>query len=159
MVDQASFSNCQSDIGIPINFEEESGFVTFWKFEIRVPLEVSRDVRYVSRWGGQLGLSLGSARGIHTSLHLLQWKTRLHSSHCREIWPSFESRHHRIHSTWGSKLRFLLTLLLLREEFSWCSCGKVTYHFNRIMGIPCLLEMIWRPWSFPRVPVMKLVFL
>ena len=124
-----------------------------------MPLEVSRDVRNVSKWGGQLGLSLGSPQGIHTSLHLLQWKTSLHSSHCREIWPCFESQHHRIHSTWGRKLRVLLTLLLLRKEFSWCSCGEVAYHFNRIMGIPFLLEMIWHPWSFPRVPVLKLVFL
>ena len=108
----------QSDIGIPINFQEESGFVTFWSFQIRVPLKVSRHVRNVSRWGGHLGVSLGSPQQIHTSLHLLQWKTSLHSSHCREIWPSFESGHLGIHSTWGSKLRVLLTLLLLREEFS-----------------------------------------
>ena len=27
--DQASFSGCQSDIGLPINFQEESGIVNF----------------------------------------------------------------------------------------------------------------------------------
>ena len=159
MIDQASFSSWQSDIGIPINFQEESGFLTFWSFEIPVPLEVSRDVRNVSRWGVHLGLSLGDPKGIHTSRHLLQWKTSLHSSHCREIWPSFESGHLGIYSTWGSKLRVLLTLLLLRKDFSWGSCGKVAYLFNRILGIPSLLYMIWHSWSFPRVPVLKLVFL
>ena len=38
-------------------------------------------------------------------------------------------------------------------------CGKVAYLFNRILGISSLLEMIWGAWSFPRVPVLKLVFL
>ena len=49
-----------------------------------MPLEVSRDVRALSRWSGHLGLSLGSPQGIHTSIHLVQWKTSLHSSHCRK---------------------------------------------------------------------------
>ena len=65
-----------------------------------MPLEVSRDVRNVSRWGGQLGLSLGSPQEIQTSLHLVRWKMSLHVSHCREIWPSFESEHLGVHSTW-----------------------------------------------------------
>ena len=36
---------------------------------------------------------------------------------------------------------------------------KVAYFFNRILGISSLLETIWGAWSFPRVPVLKLVFL
>ena len=39
------------------------------------------------------------------------------------------------------------------------SCGKVGYLFNRILGITSLLEMIWGAWSYPGVPVLKLVFL
>ena len=35
----------------------------------------------------------------------------------------------------------------------------MAYLFNRILGISSLLEMIWGAWSFPRVPVLKLVFL
>ena len=31
--------------------------------------------------------------------------------------------------------------------------------FNRILGISSLLETIWVAWGFPRVPVLKLVFL
>ena len=157
--DEASFSIWHSNIGIPINFQEESGIVTFWSIELRMPLELSRYVSTLYRRGGHLGLSLCSPQGIHTSLHLVWWKTGLHSSHCREIWPSFESGHLSIHSTWGSKLRVLLTWLLLREEFSWVSCGKLDYLFNRILGIRSLLEMIWRPWCFPRVPVLKFLFL
>ena len=33
----------------------------------------------------------------------------------------------------------------------------MAYLFNRILGISSLLEMIWSAWSFPRVPVLKLV--
>ena len=156
---QISFSIWHSDIGIPINFHEESGIITFWSIELCLPLEVSMYVRTLSRWDGQLDLPLDSPQGIHTSLYLVWWKTRLHLSHVREIRPSLESGHLRIHSTWGSKLRDHLTYLLLREGYSWGACGKLAYFFNRILGIRSLLEMIWRPWSFPRVPVLKLVFL
>ena len=156
---KVSLISWNSYIGIPINFHEESGTITFWSIELTMPLNVSTDVRTLSRWGGQLGLSLDSPQGIHTSLYLVRWKTSLHSSHCREIRPSLESWHLSIHSTWGSKLRDLLTYLLLREGYSWGACGKLAYFFNRILGIRSLLMMIWLPWSSPWVPVQKLVFL
>ena len=159
MGDQTSFSSWHSDIGIPINFQEESGIVTFWSIELHVPLDVSSDVRTLSRWGSHLGLSLVSLQGIHTSLHFVGWKMSLHSSHCKEMRPSFESGHLRIHSTSGSKLRVPLTYLLLREGYSWGACGKLAYLFNRILGICSLFEMIRCSWSLPRVPMLKLVFL
>ena len=133
--------------------------VPFWSIERRVRIEVSRDVRTLYRWGEHLGFSLGSPQGTHTWLHLVQWKTSLHSNHCREIQPSFETGHLGFHSTWGSKFRVPLTYLLLREGYSWGACANLDYLFNRILGIYSLLEMTWRPWSFPRVPVLKLVFL
>ena len=102
---------------------------------------------------------LGSPHRIHTSLHLVWGKMSLHSSHCREIRPSFESGHLGIHSTWGIKLRVPLTYILLREGCTWGDCGKLAYLCNRILEVHSLLEMIWCPWSFPRVPVLKLVFL
>ena len=40
--DQDSLSSWKSDIGIPIHFQKESDFVTFWSLEFRVPLEVSK---------------------------------------------------------------------------------------------------------------------
>ena len=58
----------------------------------------------LSRWGGELGISLGSPQGIQTTLHLVRWKTSLHSRQCREIRPYFESGHLSVHSTWVSKL-------------------------------------------------------
>ena len=45
MGDQSSLSSFYRDIGIPINFQEVSGLSTFLSTELRVPLEVSRDVR------------------------------------------------------------------------------------------------------------------
>ena len=105
------------------------------------------------RWAPSI--SLGSPQGIHTWLYLVWWKTSLHSSHCREFRPSLESGHLSIHSTWCSKLRVPLTYLLLKYGFSWGACGYLAYLFNRILGIHSLLEMIWPPWSFPRVPVQK----
>ena len=112
----------------------------------------------LSRWGGDLGLSLGSPQGIQTSLHLVRWKMSLHSSHCRKIRPSFKSGHLGIYSTWGSKFTVPLPSLFLREGSSSIACGKLAYLFNRILGISSLLEMIWDAWSIPQVTVLKLMF-
>ena len=92
MGNQASLSSFQKDLGIPINFQEESGLIIFealnstslWKCqELWGPL---------SRWGGELGFSPGSPQRIQTSLHLERWKTILHSSHFREIRPYSSQR-------------------------------------------------------------------
>ena len=40
--EQAYLSSFHSDIGIPINYQEETGIVTFRSTELRVPLEVSK---------------------------------------------------------------------------------------------------------------------
>ena len=45
MGDQASLSSFHRDIGIRINFQEESGLSTLWSIELCGPLEVSRDLR------------------------------------------------------------------------------------------------------------------
>ena len=45
----------------------------------------------LSRWCGDLRLSLGSPQGIQISLHLVTWNTSINLSHCREIPHSFES--------------------------------------------------------------------
>ena len=42
---QASRYSFHRDIGIPINFQEESGLGTFSSIELREPVEVSRDVK------------------------------------------------------------------------------------------------------------------
>ena len=45
MGDQGSLSSFHRDIGIPINFQEESNLVSFSSLELHEPLEVSRNVR------------------------------------------------------------------------------------------------------------------
>ena len=45
MGDQLSISSFHRDIGIPINFQEESSLISFGSLELHRPLEVSRDVR------------------------------------------------------------------------------------------------------------------
>ena len=43
--DPVSLSICHSAIGIPINFQEESGIVTFGSIDLGKALDVSRDLR------------------------------------------------------------------------------------------------------------------
>ena len=45
MGDQESLSNFHRDIGIPINFQEESTLVILLSLELHEPLDVSSDVR------------------------------------------------------------------------------------------------------------------
>ena len=45
MGDQVSLSTFHRDIGIPINFQEESSLGSFSSLELHEPLEVLRDVR------------------------------------------------------------------------------------------------------------------
>ena len=40
--DQGSLSSWNSDIGIPIHLQKESGIVAFGSLESRVPLEISK---------------------------------------------------------------------------------------------------------------------
>ena len=49
MGDQTSFSSWHSDIGIPINFHELSGIISFGSIELYMLLEMSIDVRTLSR--------------------------------------------------------------------------------------------------------------
>ena len=99
MGDQVSLSFFRRDIGIPINFREESGLGPFQNIELRGPLEVSSDVRPPVQRRWDIGFSLGTAQNIQTSLYIVRRKTSLHSSHCKEIRLSFESGNLSIHCT------------------------------------------------------------
>ena len=71
---------------------------------------------------------------------------------------SFESGNLGIQCTRGSKFR--VPHIPIAEGRVLLRClGKVAYVFNIILEIRSLLEMIWGAWSFPRDPVLKLVFL
>ena len=92
-------SNFHRDIGIPINFQEESGLGPFRNTEIRGPLEMSSDVRPPLQMWLDIGFSLGTTQNIQTSLYIVRRKTSLHSSHCKEIRLSFDSGNLGIHCT------------------------------------------------------------
>ena len=97
MGDHSPLSSFHSDIGIPINFQEESGLGPFRNTEIRGRLEVSSDVRPPVQMRWDIGFSLGTAQNIQTSLCIVRRKTSLHSSHCKEIRLSFDSGNLGIH--------------------------------------------------------------
>ena len=85
MGDHSPLSSFHSGIGIPINFQEESGLGPFQITELRGPLKVSRDVRPPVQMRWDIGFSLGTAQSFQISLCIVRRKTSLHSSHCKEI--------------------------------------------------------------------------
>ena len=159
MGDQGSLSSFHRDIGILINFQEESSHVSIWSLELHEPLEVSR---YVSppvqmRWGTRVSYMISIQYSDIPSFCKMKDEPTFKPLQGNPT--LFLVRLSRYHSTWGRKFRVPLTYLLLREGSSWGTCLKLALLFNRILGISSLLETIWGAWSFPRVPVLKLVFL
>ena len=96
-------------IGIPINFHEESGIVTFWSNELSAPLDVSKGCEALCPDSWRTMAFSRVSTGDSVTLHLVGWNMSLHLSHCSEPGPSFESGHLRVHSTWGRKHRVPLT--------------------------------------------------
>ena len=70
--DPGSLSSWHRDIGIPINFQEESGIITFEALNSACLSRCQWDVSPLVEMRRDLGLSLGSAQGIKTSLHLVR---------------------------------------------------------------------------------------
>ena len=99
MGDHSPLSSFHRDIGITVNFQEESGLGPFRNTELRGPLEVPSDVRPLVQMSWDIGFSLGTAQNIQTFLYILRMKTSLHSSHCKEIRLSFDSGNLGIHCT------------------------------------------------------------
>ena len=97
MGDHSPLCSFHRDIGIPINFQEESGLGPFRNTELRGPLEVSSDVRPPVQMWWIIGFFLGTAQNIQTSLYIVRRKTSLSSSHCKETRLSFYSANLGIH--------------------------------------------------------------
>ena len=74
MGDHLPLSSFHRDIGIPINFQEESGLGPFRNTELHGPLEVSSDVRPPVQMRWDVGFSLGAAQNIQTSLYIVRRK-------------------------------------------------------------------------------------
>ena len=81
MGDDSPLSSFHRDIGIPINFQEESGLGPFRNTELRGSLDVPCDVRPPVQMSCDIGFSLGNAQNIQTSLYIVRRKTSLDSSH------------------------------------------------------------------------------
>ena len=103
-------------------------------------------------------VSLGSPQGIQTSLHLVTWNTSLNLSHCRDIWPSFESGLSQYISL-ETESRDPLSYMLLRENSTWAACGKLAQLFSQRQGISSHLETICCAWNFLHAAVLKWVFI
>ena len=71
MGDHSPLSSLHRVIGIPINFQEESGLGRFRNTDIRGPLEVSSDVRPPVEMIWDIGFYLGTAENIQTSLYIV----------------------------------------------------------------------------------------
>ena len=99
MGDHSPLSSFHRDIGIPINFQEESGLGPFRNTELHAPLDVSSDVRPPVQMRWDIGFPLGNAQNIQISLCIVRRKKSLHSSHCKEIRLSFNSGNLGIHCT------------------------------------------------------------
>ena len=97
MGDHSPLSCFHRDIGIPTNFQEESGLGPFRNTELHAPLEVSSDVRPPVQMRWDIGFSLGTAQNIQTFLYTVRRKMSLHSSHCKEIRLSIDSGNLGIH--------------------------------------------------------------
>ena len=81
MGDPSPLSSFHRDIGIPINFQKESGLGPFRNTELRGPLEVSSDMRPPVQMRWDIAYSLGTAENIQRYLYIVRKETSLHSSH------------------------------------------------------------------------------
>ena len=68
MGDHSPLYSFHRDIGMPINFQEESGLVPFRNTELRGSLEVSSDVSPPVQMRWDIGFSVGTAQNIQRSL-------------------------------------------------------------------------------------------
>ena len=83
MGDEGSLSSFHRDIGIPINFQEESSLVIISSLELHEPLEVSRDVRP----------PVHMRRGTSVSSRISTQDSDIPSScHMKDV-PAFKSLH------------------------------------------------------------------
>ena len=158
--DWGSLSCWNSDIGIPIHFQKESDIVTFWSIEFRVPLQVSKDVIHPVQMRRRLtAFSRLSTRDsdIPSSCEMKdEHEFKPLQGNPAFFWVRASLA---VHSTRDRKHRVPLTSLLLRENSSCGACGMLAHLFCQRQGISSHLEMIWRARSFPRVAVLKLIFI
>ena len=159
MGEQGTLSSFHRDIGIPINFQEESSLDSFWSLELHEPLEVSRDVR----------APVKMMRGTRVSSRISIQDSNIASSCDMKHEPKFKPlegntafflvRHLAVHSSWDRKHRVPLSYILLRENSIWGACGKLAHLFSQRHGISSHLETICGAWNCLRAAVLKWIFI
>ena len=159
MGDQVSLSCFHRDIGIPINFQEESSLVSFWSLELHGSLEVSRDVRppVQMRRGTRFSSRISTQDSDIPLFCPMKHEPKFKPLHWNQAF--FWVRPLVILYTWERKHRAPLSYLLLRENATWGSCENLAHLFSQRQGISSHLGTIWGAWRFPRVAVLILIFL
>ena len=116
MGDQAYVSSFQKDLGIPINFQEESTIVSFRSLELHENLEVSRDVRppVKMRRGTRVSSSISTQDADIPSSCEMQHEPEFKTLQGNPYF--FESGSLVVHSTLDRKHRVPFTYLLMREN-------------------------------------------
>ena len=82
----------------------------------------------------------------------------LHLSHCREIWPSFESGRLGVHSTWGRKQSPSHIPIAEGRLLFRCLC-KFDLPLQSNTGNHSHPETIWGTRDYPQAALLKLMFL
>ena len=152
MGDQASLSSFQKELGIPINFQEESGFVTFEALNFTSLSRFQEMLGPLSRWGLELRFSIGSPQRIQTSIYLetkrqaciqaTSGKSDLISSQGISVFTLLEAAKSRSLSYTYCSGKSPLELLVE----SWLTCSKESWEsalFSRQFGFNrALLEFL-----------------
>ena len=156
---RGSHSSWNSDVGIPIHFQKVSGIITFWNTEFCVPLEVSKGCHSPCPDEAE---TYDFLEGLHRGFRhpFIFWEERQPEFKPPQGNPAFlwvrASRgpfHLRRKTQCPSHIRIAEGKLHLR------CLWKAGSPLLSKTGISSHLEMICGSWSFPRVAVLKLIFI
>ena len=146
-------------IGIPIHFHKGSGIVTFSSIELCMPLEVSRDVRP----------PVQMRRGPSVYSSISTQDSDLPSSGQRKDEPAFKPlqgyptflrfRASRGPFPMGQKTQGPSHIPLAEGKLLLRCFWKVGLPLQSKTGTQLSSWTIWGAWSFPRVAVLKLIFI
>ena len=159
MGDHSPLSSFHRDIGIPINFQEESSLVSFWSLVLHEPLEVSRDVSppVQIRWGTWIFSRVSTGDSDNPSFCEMNREAEFKPLQGNPA--IFWVRPLVVHSTWDRKHRVPFSYLLLRENSTLGACGKLAHLFSQRQWISSHLEMICGEWNFLPTGVLKWLFI
>ena len=157
--DRVSLSIWNTDIGIHIHFQKASGIVTFEELNSVCLWTCQRDV-----------ISPVQMRRRPTALSSVSTGDWDIPSSCEmEDEPKFKplqgnSAFFCIRATRGpfhliQKTEGPSHIHIDAVKLHLSDCGKLAHLFSQRQGIICHLETVWSAWSFPRVAVLKLLFI